>query len=78
MKKQNNFNLLTFAVKCLKVYLTSSDSVKYNIPGLQNGKQKRNVLLDLLLMVLENQSLLRKSFQQYRLFELLTIMSNLL
>lgn len=73
-EKQNN--LLTFSVKCLKVYLTSSDSVKYNISDLQNSKQKRNVLPNLLPMVLENQSLLRKSFQQYRLFELLTIMSN--
>lgn len=54
----------------------SSDGVKHNVPGLQNGKQKRNVFLGLLLVVLENQSLVRKSSQDYRSFELLTVMSN--
>lgn len=54
----------------------SPDIVKHNIAGLQDGKQKKNVFLGLLLMVLENQSLVKRSSQQYRLFELLTIMSN--
>lgn len=47
-----------------------------NIPGIQDSKQKRNLFLGLLLMVLESQSLVRKSSQQYRLLELLTIMSS--
>lgn len=54
----------------------SPDSVKHNIPGLQYDKQKKNVFLGLLLMVLRNQSFVSKSSQQYRFFELLTIMSN--
>lgn len=44
----------------------SSDGVKHSIPCLQHDKQKRNVFVGLLLMVLENQSLVRKSSQQYR------------
>lgn len=68
-------NSWTFPVECLKVCLMSSDCVKY-IPGLQDDKQKGRVFLGLLLMVLENQCPVRKSSQQYRLFELLTIMSN--
>jgi hypothetical protein len=50
--------------------------VKNNISSLWDGKQKWKVFLGLLLMVLENQSLVRKSSQQYGLFELLTRVSN--